>query len=374
MKIKTKISFITIFIFFCLQGVKDNLQNFSETKKDYQYFSLFSKVVSLVKSNYVEEIKQKEKFPFAFSSMLSSLDRFSSYLDAEKTRIYNMYQKGLASGCGIYGIKKSNYFYITDIYKDSPADRAGLKPGDYIKAIGGKSVYSLSFWEIYLSLLSDKPRDITMNIVRKKTKAANDIKLRTLRIPTKTNVKKIEGGIFFVELSRFDGEGVKILKNKLLTNETLKLIIDLRKYSGGDFKSFREISTLFFSNRIPLIVKMKDKRENYILGSQKALKYKAVIIINKSTIMYGEFLASIFQSIKKKTGGSVTLVGIDTEGFVSKLRLFGFDDSSSVLMTEGLFFLNRKDLSKTRVKPDIKMDTRDNDKVLTKCVSLINKN
>ena len=184
----------------------------------------------------------------------------------------------------------------------------------------------------------------------------------------------MEGGIFIIKLSRFDDECLKILKSRLLKSDTKKLIIDLRKYSGGDFKSFREISSLFFNKRVPLVVKFKDKSENYMLGSQEALKYEAVIIINKSTKMYGELLASLFQSFKKKMGGKATLVGIETEGFVSKLRLFGFDDSSSILLTEGLFFINRKDQSKTRVKPDIIMDTGDNDRVIKKCVSILNKN
>ena len=74
-----------------------------------------------------------------------------------------------------------NYFYITDIAAGSFAEKAGLKAGDIIKAINGKSIYSQTFWEMYLALLSSNSKNIsvvllkTKNGDKKKNRYANGI-------------------------------------------------------------------------------------------------------------------------------------------------------------------------------------------------------
>jgi len=103
---RTFFGVVIIFIIFLLLGGKRIFNPHSEIEKEYRYLTLFSEVVSLVKTSYVEAVDTQEKFPGAFSAMLGSLDPFSSYLDAEKTETYHSYQQGEFYGCGIYGAKR----------------------------------------------------------------------------------------------------------------------------------------------------------------------------------------------------------------------------------------------------------------------------
>ncbi|UCH98423.1 MAG: PDZ domain-containing protein [Candidatus Aminicenantes bacterium] len=365
---------VTVALFLIFGGTKI-FQSHPEAKEEYDYLSLISEVVSLVKMEYVEEVQPEKKFPGGFSRMLRSLDKFSTYLDAPKTKIYRLYQQGKTYNCGIYGTKQSNYFYITDIVPNSPAQKHGLKPGDTIKAINGESIFGQSFWEMVLSLHTDKPETIELILLQNQNKPGkpNKIKLKTTSVNTDLKIKNIDANIL-VELPRIDATNAahleQKLENELSHTNPLKLIIDLRKYSGGDIDAFIQLTRVFFPRSIPLTIKTKHKEEKFLLGSSHPLAYQAVVIINKSTRMYGELLAALFKEYGKDRA---ILVGVKTRGFISKIKQFSLYDGSSILLTEGFFLLNGKNPADTGVTPDVKINETDPDKIIDRAVFILKK-
>lgn len=383
---RSKILFLVgvlLFAFFLVLADKIMFQSQPQMEKDYRYLSLFSEVVSQVKANYVEEVDPKEKFTGAFSAMLSSLDPFSSYLDAAKTQAYGAYQSGRFYDCGIFGSKVLNYFFITDVIPGSPADRAGLKHGDMIKAVNGVSLYSRSFWEMYLSLLSTGPQNIQLTLFKKDSRDTQKIQLQTRLIELRTTVTRIPKDILLVKLPRFDADAAVLLKEQLAFYSTtpghkynpLKLIIDLRTYCGGDLESFKQIANLFFKDKIALTLKSKDKEKDIFPETKEknVPGYKAVVIINRSTRMYGELLASIFKNPGKGAASRrpVTFVGTTTQGFISELKSIPLQDGSSVLLTEGLFLLNGKSTASKGIEPDIEIKDKDSEQIMDKCISIL---
>ncbi|HLP46729.1 MAG TPA: PDZ domain-containing protein, partial [Candidatus Kapabacteria bacterium] len=319
---------ILVFSFVLILANRIIFKADSQVEKEYRYLSLFSEVVAQVKTNYVEEVDPAEKFPGAFSAMLSSLDPFSSYLDIAKTKTYYAYRSGRYCDCGIFGTKTHNYFFITDVIPNSPAARAGLKYGDIIKAVNGISLYGQSFWEMYLSLLSSEPQNIRLTLFNKKnSRETRKVELQTRLMNMHTTVSPIQHDILLVKLSHFDDAAVALLKEKLSTygtlykNKPLKLIIDLRTYCSGDLESFRQITRLFFKNKIALTLQQKKGKEEIFpeIKEKNTLEYKAVVIINSSTRFYGELLAAIFKNPGTGTASTppVTLVGTITQGFIA---------------------------------------------------------
>jgi carboxyl-terminal processing protease len=299
--------------------------------------------------------------------MLAHLDKLSSYLDPEKTRIYKLYEKGILYSTGIYGIKLINYFYITDVVKNSPAEHAGLQAGDIVKSVKGKTIFSLSFWEMYFSLLTEKSENIDLVIFKKGISKPDKIGLKTKLINCDTQIKKIKNDVFYIELLKIDKLSVKLIKERLMNKKSLRLIIDLRKYSGGDFDSFIDITRLFFKKTTSVVIKTKEKEEKVLLGSVNPLKFKAVIIINQSTIMYSELLAALFKSM------NAILIGSKTQGFISKLNHISLKDGSSVLITGGIFLLKGKDLRKSEVNPKIELKGKDWKHILDKSLFILEK-
>jgi carboxyl-terminal processing protease len=305
--------------------------------------------------------------------MLAALDPFSAYLDAQKTEIYKSLQAGRYCGGGIYGAKRMGYFYITDVLPASPADEAGLKPGDMIKSVNGESIYSQAFWEMRLSLVSIEPRDVAVTLLKTRTRDALELKFRTKPAAPTTTIETVGKDILLVKLTRFDPPAAALLKKRLKAEKKpLKLIIDLRKYAGGDFDSFREIVPLFFKKPLLLTLKLKEKDEDFLLGSETLPRYKAAVIINRSTQMYGELLAALFKQSGAPAQRPVTLVGTQTQGFISKLRHIPMEDGSSILVTEGLFHLGGNPTASKPTGPDIVVKDKDSGKIIEKCISILN--
>jgi carboxyl-terminal processing protease len=367
-----------IVLFFFLFGSKKIFQPLSETKKEYEYISLISEVTALVKTDYVEEVQPAEKFPGAFSGMLGSLDPFSAYLDAPKTAIYRQIQQGGAYHCGIWGSKRYDYFYITDILPGSPAQKSGLEPGDIIKAISGKSTFGQPFWEIYLSLFTPTPGPLEVVLLPHGDRSAfpRPIRLETAAPAPGIKIEEIKNNIHLVELSRIDNQSVTTLTQQfnrdpaLSSPAPLKLIIDLRKYSGGDLDALIQLARLLLPHPLTLTLKTKHSEEEFLLGSIHALNYRAVVIINQSTRMYGELLAALLQLSARDR---VTLLGIKTDGFISKIKQFPLEDGSSVLLTEGFYLLKGKNLEQTGITPDVKVKRKQWTAILDMAVDILMK-
>jgi carboxyl-terminal processing protease len=366
MKKRSGILFLiaVILVFFFLFGSKTIFRPLSETKTDYQYFSLISEVMALAKTDYVEEIDPAKKFPGAFSGMLGSLNSFSAYLDVRKTEIYRQFQLGHSYHCGIWGTKRSDYFYITDILPGSPAEKKGLMPGDMIKAINGKSTFGLSFWEIYLSLFTRAPGSIEVIRLPQGDHSATPqkIRLETTAFTPGISINELKKNIHLVELPRIDNNSVTALKQRFNIDPALssparplRLIIDLRRYSGGDLEAFIQLTRLLLAPPVSLALKNKHGEESFLLGSKQVLNYHAAVIINKSTRMYGELLALLLHRYARDR---VTLLGMKTRGFIFKIKQFPLEDGSSILLPEGYYLLAGKNLVQTGITPDVTVEEK----------------
>lgn len=367
---------------FFVDGGTKTANLHSETEKEYKYLSLFAEVVSIVKTNYVEVVAPSDKFPGAFSSMLGSLDPFSSYLDTPKTKTYRTYLDGKFNGCGIYGAKVLNYFYITDVTPGSPAEKAGIKPGDTIKSANGEGFYGASFWEMYLTLLSPEPRSVDVVLFENNRRDTKKITLHTEPVESRTTVRPFQKqkDILLVNLTRFDAEAAALLKDRIArhrctnSGKPLKLVIDLRRYTCGDFNAFKEIVNLFFKKPLLVTIKFKDREEDFLLGAEETVKYNAVVILNRSTRMYAELLAALFRNSGAPAQRPATLVGTTSQGFVSKLKQIDMDDGSSILLTEGMFLLDGKPAASIGINPDIVIKDNEAGDILDQCISILNSN
>ncbi|MCP5047940.1 MAG: PDZ domain-containing protein [bacterium] len=372
---------ILLFLLFLMVGGKKVFRSYPETKSEYQYISLFSEVVSMVRTDYVESVEPATKFPGAYSAMLRTLDRQSAYLDAGKTGLYSLYLQGKTCGSGIYGTETGGYFMVTDVAKDSPAEKAGIAPGDMIKAVNGTSIFRLSYWEMYFSLVTKNPGKLELVLLKKGDTEPVIVKLNTLPPARDADAQdaglvsgKVGTDVLLVELPRIDTASASALEQLLqkessATNEPLKLIIDLRRYNGGDLEGFTRMAGLFSKEEMSLELKSKHKTEPLTLGAnqnrEQPLDYRAAIILNPSTRMYGEMLAAVFRK------NAMKIVGTATQGFVSKLKHIPLTDGSSILLTESLFLLEGKNLAGAGIKPDIKIKGADTEKITARCISLL---
>jgi C-terminal processing protease CtpA/Prc len=358
---------LALVLFFQLAGTKNDRHN-KVQQEDYKYLSLFSEVSAYIKTGYVEEIDPAEKFPGAYTAMMRALDRCSAYLDEEQSLMYKLYKSGTAYSAGIFGQRIMNYFYISDVVKDSPAAEAGLARGDVIKAVNGKSLFALSYWEMYLALLSKAPETKELIVFKENSDKPEKISLETGKPKTGLNAKPLDSGALYIQLPSIDGPSVSFLKRSL-ANGPSRLIIDLRRYSGGDFKSFLSACRLLFGTgaKGTLTLKAKEKQEEVVFASSKERSYKVAAIIGSSTIMYNELLAGLL----KENGAQ--LVGNPTPGMAARQKEISLDDGSSLLITDAQFFLNGKNICDTGVLPHEELEKMEDQQLIAACNRLLHK-
>ena len=346
---------IALSIFFYLLGSSKIFQSFSKTQKDYQYLSLFSEVISLVKINYVEEIELETKFQGAYSAMLNSLDEFSSYLTPWETEIFQAYQSGHSFCTGLFGNKVLDYFYVNDVRKDSPAFEAGLENGDLIKGINGQSIYAKSFWQMYLKLQTEKKENLRLRVLKKAYGREIEIKVDTEAGKDSFVLRQSGKDSPWLELTCFNEDCYLQLKKYLVAVKPEKIILDLRWYRGGTFAGFQKIAGQFLEKETPLTLKTRKGNIKVPLGSDENYHGKIVVIIGQSTIMYGEILAALLKAQGEKSSQSIVLLGQQTGRFNARLKHILLEDGSSILLTEGLYLINDKSITRTGIKPQIKL-------------------
>jgi len=359
---------ISVFV-FQLNYAKDDIaklkQKYEDSKKDYEYLSLFTEVAAYVKQEYVEEINPSKKFPGAYISMLKSLDKLSTYLNREETKIHlllNEDSTNIVYNSGIFGYKAGGYFFITSIIKNSPADKEGLKKGDLIKGINQKSIFSLPYWNMFYKLFSLYQKQIELVVLRKEKKDPLIFKFKTEPINLSSFTKKINNNTYIIKIRKFDNYTLNLIKNlRPLINK--RIIIDLREYIGGNFKNFKSISELLLPNfKIKLRFKNDEKIEE--IGKISNKKNKIIAIINESTIMYNYLLAYFL----KQSGYKI--IGNTTKAYISILLQSVLNDSSSILLSKAYFYYKDKNILKTEIKPDKTLKNMSEKEIILKSLKL----
>ena len=330
--------------------------------------SLFNKVARIIQKDYVDKIDDpKNKFKRAYTRMLGTLDKNSTYLDPLNSENFKLFNTNNACSCGIYGFKVSQYFYITGILKKSPAEKGGLKPGYFIFSINNKKVSPLSFWQIFLSFYSKEPKEIKITVFKKFKEKTREVIIKSEKINNDCLITPVGKNILLIKLLRFDEANAKILEKNLSLTPGKDIILDLRNYSGGDFVSLKKIAHLLLNSKIELILKQKKSLKAFTLGENKRKKKKVIIIIDKSTIMYSELLAAIL----KTDGGKI--IGAKTKGIAAELKQFMLGGTSSILLTTGFFFQNENKVSGQSVQPDVKLKRQEFVNILERAITLARK-
>ena len=119
----------------------------TDNEDTYELLNLFGDVMEKTKNSYVEEVTDKKLIESAINGMLSSLDPHSSYLDAKSFKYMSEQTKGKFGGLGIEVTMESGLVKVISPIDGNPAQKAGIKSGDYITAIDGQQVMGMTLDE-----------------------------------------------------------------------------------------------------------------------------------------------------------------------------------------------------------------------------------
>jgi len=206
---------------------------------DLQDIRHFSRVYELVRQAYVEKVDNKTLMKAAITGMLAGLDPHSEYLDKEGLQQLSEDTSGQYSGLGIEVLQVDGGLKIISPIDDTPAARAGIKPGDSIVKINGRLVDPQNVNEMFQQLRGKPGSKIALTITHEGSDKLVDLQLvRELISVSSVKVRELEPGYAYIRISQFQDDTAADLQKKLgqliAKNGPPKgAVLDLRNNPGG---------------------------------------------------------------------------------------------------------------------------------------------
>ncbi|MGG1676479.1 S41 family peptidase [Neobacillus sp. NRS-1170] len=313
----------------------------------------------LISSRYVEKVDSDKLVEGAIQGMLSVLkDPYSVYMDKDTAQQFTQSLESSFEGIGAEVGMVDGKIVIVSPFKDSPAEKAGIKPNDQILKVDGKSVEGLDLNKATLKIRGKKGTTVKLEIARNGLKEPLTIDVKRDEIPLETvhaSVKKHDGKkVGYIEVTSFSEDTAADFKKdlKALENDHIKgLIIDVRGNPGGFLESVGEILKEFVPKDKPYVQIQErngDKRRYFSTISEKK-DYPVVVLVNKGSASASEILAG---SLKEADG--YQLVGETTFGKGTVQQAVPMGDGSNIKLTLAKWLTPDGNwIHKKGIKPDV---------------------
>lgn len=292
-------------------------------------------------------------------------DPYTAYMTPEETKEFSSDLEGELEGIGAQLEVKDGKLTVVAPLKNSPAEEAGIKPGDIIYKIDGAFAEEMTFYEAVRKIRGKSGTKVTLTIIREKKPEPFDITI-TRREITVENVtlKKLDNGIYHLAILQFNDSTKKdFLKaaNEMLLNDPRGLILDLRGNGGGYLDiSIDILSELLKGEQTGAIIKKKNGTELETAktnGSGRLADIPLVILVNKGSASASEIVAGAVQDYKRGL-----LIGETTFGKGSVQEIQPLTDGSSLRFTIAKWFTPQdRSINEKGITPDreVKMNEED---------------
>jgi len=345
---------LTLLIFFIsISGVHAK----NSTSELYEKLDLFSDVLEKIKNEYVDEVDQSEVIDSAVNGMLQSLDPYSSYMNPESFKNMNIETKGEFGGLGIEITMESGFVKVITPIEDSPADKIGIKAGDYIIKINDKQVKGLTLMQA-VNLMRGKV-GTSINITVRRVDVDEDLKFTIIR--DKIKVREVSTSIInnigYIRLRAFNEQSGDQLINKIKNfskdnNNLTGYILDLRNNPGGLLSQAIKITDAFLDGGEIVSTRGREKNDIKIYTAKKGdiLKRKPLIVlINKGSASASEIVSGALKDHKR-----AILLGEKSFGKGSVQTIIPLKGNGALRLTTAKYYLpSGNSISEIGVEPDI---------------------
>lgn len=349
---------ISVSLFFLLE--KNFLPGITQKLSPQKSFNILGHVVSLIKNDYVEEPSPEKTMEGAFKGLVDSLDILSSYLNKEMVTLYNGRKEISMMETGIILYKQyGSYPVVVGIKENSPADKKGIKVGQFISNIDNRSTLEMSMLEANLYLQAKKGGPVHLTTLQSDNN--NDVSLERIQLFSEffsfIPDEKTSG---ILQIHRLYSPCTNRIKEKILPQlkqAKKPLIIDLRNCYEGDIDEARKFINLFLeADKIGYFEKRGGIREFLSCPDKAELERLPLIIwTNQATMGAAETVAAVLKEHKK-----ARIIGLTTPGLAAKQDFFILDDGSGLLLTSAIFQIDTKNkIWQKGITPDKKIKSDD---------------
>ena len=351
----------TLIIFFILYFGKVSAQE--ETV--YDKIDLFGEVLDKINKEYVEEVDQSNTMDAAINGVLQSLDPYSSYMSPKNLEEMQTETKGEFGGLGIEVGMEAGVVKVISPLDNSPAEREGVKAGDYIVKINDTQVQGKTLNEAVE--LMRGPVGSTLEITVRRVGLRKSLVFNITReIIQVASVKSevLDEKIGYIRLTSFNENSDDQIKKKIKEFKKNKkiegYILDLRNNPGGLLGQAIKISDFFLDDGEIVSTKGRKKNENqkWFAREGDIINGKALIVlINKGSASASEIVAGALKDHKR-----AVLVGEKSYGKGSVQSIIPLKNRGAIRLTISKYYLpSGKSISEVGVTPDITVEEESDD-------------
>lgn len=318
-----------VIIFAILGGYLGQVMAKDDT---YQHLRVFEDVVSLVLNNYVEEVDVKKAMKGAMNGLADNLDPDSAFLPAT---VASAYESTAPEGPADIGVELSRQYYlrVISVRDGSPAAKAGLRSGDFIRTIDKKSTKDTSIVEGDRLLHGQPGSKVSLLVIRGNAADPHEVDLtREHGTVPEMSSKMADGATGYIHIVEFSKRAPVQLKqavDALAKTGATRYIVDLRGATRGDLDDGLAASRLFVKSGTLAIRETKAGKETVTAqAGDGAVTAPMVLLVDQSTARAGEVFAAALDGNKR-----AEMIGEHTVGSAAKQKLVKLSDGSAMLLS-----------------------------------------
>jgi carboxyl-terminal processing protease len=359
-KLANKWPFLVIILLglFVLIGPYHDSRVAALDKGVYKDIKTFNEVFDMVKKNYVDDVDSSALIQGAINGMIKSLDPHSTFMTPEVYKELEVETQGRFGGIGIEITLLKDVLTVVSPIEDTPAFNAGVKSGDQIIKIDGKSTKDITIMEAVKKLRGPQDTKVTITIIRENMAKPKDFILTRAIIQFKSvKAKTFDDSIGYLRIASFHertaddvrkalreiGEKVRPLKG---------LVLDLRNDPGGLLIQAIEVSDMFLKSGV--IVSTRGRTKNMETKAMakndgNEITCPIVVLVNEGTASAAEIVAGALQD-----NGRALIIGTRTFGKASVQTVIPLEDGSALKLTTARYYTPKgRSIQAEGIKPDI---------------------
>lgn len=321
-------------------------------------FNKITEVYQIIQNSYVEDVEKDKLIEGAIEGMLNSLDDpYTVYMDAKETKQFESSLQSTYMGIGTEVSMENGRVTVVTPFRGSPAEHAGLKPGDQIIKVNGISLEGMDLYESVLKIRGPKGTKATLEVVREGIPEPLKVVVIRDEIPIETVYNEIinqgDKRIARISITQFSSDTAQRFAEELqeLKQQNIDgMIIDVRGNPGGLLNSVVSIGRILVPNE-KAILRVEDsngKQETYSSTMKDKLPFPVVVLVDKGSASASEILAAALQESGYKVIGQPSF-GKGTVQNTERLS-----DESQVKLTIAKWLTpSGKWIHKKGVQPDV---------------------
>jgi len=331
-------------------------------KETYENIEMFTNVLALVQKNYVDPVTTKQLIDGAITGMLNALDPHSAYLPPEMYRELQVDTRGSFGGLGIEITTKNNVLTVVSPIEDTPAYRAGMKPGDQIIKIEDEFTKDMPLVEAVKKMRGPKGTTIRLTIRREGVPNLIDLTL-TREVIKIQSVKSrmLEKGYGYLRLTQFqertDDDMQKALSKLEQENggPLAGLVLDLRNNPGGLLTQAIKVADEFIDSGLVVYTdgRLDNQKQKYFAHKAGThSEFPMIVLVNGGSASASEIVAGALQDHKR-----ALVLGTQTFGKGSVQTILPLEESAAIRLTTARYYTpNGRSIQATGITPDIVLD------------------